>query len=391
MIKTLIEKYYPHMVEIRERTHAEPELGFELPKTSALMKAELEKLGYEVHGGFGKTGMIGILRGGKPGKTVMLRADMDALPVQEATGLPFASKTQGWMHACGHDGHMGAMIGAAAVLKDLQPQLCGTVVILFQPAEEEGFGGAKPMIDDGVMNVLPIDVSFSGHLWGSVPMGEIRIKPGITMPTRDELYFKIIGKGGHGGMPSLSIDPVLIAAQIIMAFQGLVARYVPLNQQVVLSICQLGTSSSAPNIIPNFVEMKGTLRTYSQEVRDMMIEKVQAITRGLCEGFGGSYEFNIFGGCPALFNDEAMSALAAESGRKVVGDKSILQNIPMAASEDFSYFSQLVPSCYAFVGIKEGPDDILHHNPKFQWNSEAMKTLAAFWVNCTVDYMETHK
>lgn len=391
MINALIEKYYMRMVKVREITHQYPELGFDLPKTTALLQKELTDLGYELHTGFGKTGFIGILRGAKPGKTVMLRADMDALPVPEQTDVPYASKIPGQMHACGHDGHMGAMVGAAAALKDLQADLCGNVVILFQPAEEAEFGGAKPMIDDGVMKVIPIDASFSGHLWGSVNKGEIHIKPGITMPSRDELYFKIYGRGGHGAMPSLCIDPVLITAHIITAFQGLVARYTPLNEQVVLSMCQLSTSSNAPNVIPDFVEMKGTLRAYSKPLRDLMIEKVQDVARGMCESFGGRYEFTIFGGCPALVNDPAMSALAAESARKVVGDKAIVLDKPFAASEDFSYFSQLVPSCYAFVGIRDGEDNVLHHNPKFQWDSSAMKPLAAFLVTAAVDYLNTHK
>lgn len=391
MINALIEKYYPRMVAVREQMHAHPELGFELPETSAAMQAELEKLGYEVHTGFGKTGMIGILRGGKPGKTVMLRADMDALPVQESANVPYASKIPGRMHACGHDGHMGAVVGAAAVLKEMQAELCGTVVILFQPAEEALFGGAKPMIDDGVLDVIPIDASFSGHVWGSIPTGEIHIKPGITMPSRDDFAFKIKGRGGHGAMPALCIDPMLIAAHIIVAFQGLVARYTPLNEQVVLSICQISNPSGAPNVISDYVEMKGTLRAYSQPVRDMMVEKMQNIAQGLCNAFGGSYEFSIFGGCPAMFNDVAMSRLAVESARKVVGDKAILRDTPMAASEDFSYFSQRIPSCYAFVGIKEGDNDVLHHNEKFQWDSTAMKPLAAFLVNAAVDYLNSHK
>lgn len=391
MIEQLIEKHYPRMVEIREQTHKYPELGFDLPKTSALLQAELTRLGYELHTGFAKSGFIGILRGAKPGKTVMLRADMDALPIQEQADVPYASCIPGQMHACGHDGHMGAMVGVAATLKDMQAELCGTVVILFQPAEEAEFGGAKPMIDDGVLDVIPIDAAFSGHVWGSVPLGEIHIKPGIVMPSRDELSFKIFGRGGHGAMPSLCIDPVLIAAHMITAFQGLVARYTPLNEQVVLSICQLSTSSNASNVIPDFVEMKGTLRAYSKPLRDLMLERIHSIAQGMCDSFGGRYEFAIFGGCPALENDPALSAFAAQSAHKVVGDKAIVLDKPFAASEDFSYFSQRVPACYVFVGMKQGPDNVLHHNPHFQWDSAAMKPLATFLVTATLDYLNANK
>lgn len=389
-IRQGIEKHFPFMTEFRERMHRRPELGFDLPETSAAVKAELEKLGLEVHDGFAQTGLIGILRGGNPGKTVMLRADMDALPIQEEADVPYRSEVPGRMHACAHDGHMGAMLGAAAVLSDMKEDLPGNVVFLFQPAEESLFGGSKPMIEDGVLDVIPIDAAFSGHLWGSIKKGEIHVKPGSAMSSRDEFHFRIIGKGGHGSMPHLTVDPVLMAAQIINAFQGLVARARDPFESVVISVCQLSTPPGAPNIIPGHVDFSGTLRTYSEDVRKFMLEKMQAIARGICESFGGSFEFELIGGYPELVNDPEMAALALESARKVVGDKAIKSEKPNPASEDFSYFSKVVPSCYVFSGIMEDRE-MPHHNPGFQWNSDAMKPLAEFLVTATTDYLSRNK
>lgn len=389
-IKEGIEKQFPHMTEIREHMHRHPELGFELPETSAKVKSELEKLGLEVHGGFAKCGLIGILRGGKPGKTVMLRADMDALPVQEEADVPYKSEMPGRMHGCAHDGHMGALLGAAAVLTEMKDELPGNVVFLFQPAEESLFGGSKPMIEDGALKVIPIDAAFSGHLWGSIKKGEIHVKPGSVMSSRDEFRFKIIGKGGHGSMPHLTIDPVLMTAQIINAFQGLVARCRDPFEPVVISVCQLQTPSGASNVIPGYVEFTGTLRTYSSTVREFMLDKMQAIAKGVCDSFGGNFEFEIIGGYPELVNDPEMAEMALESARKVVGDKAIKAEKPNPASEDFSYFSQVLPSCYVFTGIMEDKE-MPHHNPKFQWNSDAMKPLAEFLVTAAVDYLEKNK
>lgn len=385
-IKAGIEKHFPFMTEFRERMHREPEIGFDLPKTSAAVKAELEKLGLEVHDGFGQTGLIGILRGAKPGKTVMLRADMDALPVQEEADVPYKSEVPGRMHACAHDGHMGALLGAAAVLTEMKDELPGNVVFLFQPAEESLFGGSKPMIDDGVLNVIPIDAAFSGHLWGSVKKGEIHVKSGTTMSSRDEFHFRIKGKGGHGSMPHLTIDPVVMTAQIINAFQALVARCKNPFEPVVISVCQLSTPPGAPNIIPGQVDFSGTLRTYSEDVRKYMLEKMQAIAAGICESAGGSYEFELIGGYPELVNDPEMAELALASAAKVAGNKAIRSERPNPASEDFSYFSKLIPSCYVFTGIMED-EEMPHHNPKFRWNSDAMKPLAEFLVTATTDYL----
>lgn len=387
MIAKLIEKHYPHMVELREEFHRHPELEFDLPKTSALVKKELEALGLEVKTGFATSGLIAILRGGKPGKTVMLRADMDALPVQELADVPYKSLEPGRMHGCAHDGHMAAMLGAAAALTEMKAEIPGNIVFLFQPAEETKFGGATVMIDEGVLNVMPIDAAFSGHLWGSIPMGKIHIKDGITMASRDEFHIRVNGKGGHGAMPHFAIDPIVMASQIINNLQALVSRYVDPNEPAVVSVCQIYTTGGAPNIIPDFVEMTGTVRAYNDEVRAMLLEKLDKTLQSVCDAHGGSYVTTFTGGYPGVCNDTAMTKIALASARKVVGEENTVELVkPLAGSEDFSMFSQALPCCYVFAGINEGTP-VVHHNPYFAWKSEAMKPFAAFMATVALDYL----
>lgn len=387
MVTQLIEKQYPHMVELREEFHKHPELEFDLPQTSALVKRELEALGLEVHTGFAKSGLIGILRGGKPGKTVMLRADMDALPVQELADVPYKSVIPGRMHGCGHDGHMASLLGAAAALTEMKEEIPGTIVFLFQPAEETKFGGAVVMIEEGVLNVTPIDAAFSGHLWGSIPMGKIHIKSGITMASRDEFHIRINGKGGHGAMPNFTIDPVIMAAQIINNLQVLVSRYVDPNEPAVVSICQIYTTGGAPNVIPDYVEMTGTVRAYNDDVRSMLLEKLEKTLKGVCDSHNGSYEITFTGGYPGVENDLAMTKIALGSARKVVGAENTVELVkPLAGSEDFARFSEALPCCYVFSGINNG-EPIAHHSSYFAWKSEAMKPFAAFMATVALDYL----
>ncbi len=387
MIKALIEKHYPHMEALRETFHKNPELGFELPFTFELVKKELEALGLEVRTGFAKTGMIAILRGAKPGKTVMLRADMDALPVTELADVPYKSQNEGCMHACAHDGHMASMIGAAAALCEMKEEINGTIIFLFQPAEETQFGGAEVMIKEGVMDVMPIDASFSGHLWGSIPTGQIHIKSGVTMASRDEFKVRVIGKGGHGAMPNTTIDPVVMTAQIINAVQTLISRSIDPNEPAVMSICQVYTTGGAPNVTPNHVEFTGTIRAYNDDVQALLLEQFEKTIACICESHGGSYTLTYTGGYPALYNDAAMSELAIESAKKVVGDENtVVLSRPLPGSEDFSWFSKAVPSCYVFSGIA-GEEPASHHHPKFAWKSEAMIPFATYLATVALDFL----
>ena len=388
-IQESIERHFPRMAALREQLHRVPEVGFALEKTSACILDELRRLNLEVHTGFAGTGLVGILRGGQPGKTVLLRADMDALPIQETTGLPYASETPGSMHACGHDGHMAALIGAAHALAERRDTLKGNVMFLFQPAEEDADSGAERMIAEGVLDLLPVDAAFSGHLWGMLPAGEIHLKPVVTMPSRDEFSIELRGKGGHGAMPHLAVDPVVMAAQCVLALQTVVSRNVNSYDPAVLSVCRMNTPPGASNIIPDSIELVGTVRTCSQPVRDLILSRMQEVLRGVCALSGGEFSYRPMGHVPELRNDPALAELAVQAAKSVAGDAKVrIPETPMSGSEDFSFFARAVPSCYVFAGIREGDADMPHHNGNFRWNHVWMKPLASFFVAVTLRFLE---
>lgn len=386
-LTTAVEAVFPEMVTIREQLHRHPELGFDLPETAALVKKELDALGLEVHTGFGKTGLIGILRGGKPGKTVMLRADMDALPITELADVLYKSEVSGKMHACGHDGHTASLIGAAKVLVDRRADLPGNVVFLFQPAEEIDFGGAAAMIADGVLDVIPIDAAFTAHLMGDGAMNTIRAIPGIFMASRDEFRLRIQGRGGHGAVPHQTVDPVVMAAQLILSAQTLISRRKSPSDMAVLSFCQVNTPGGASNIIPDYVELTGTLRAHVSDVRDSLLSNLKALADSITSCCGGSCTFELTGNNPAVYNDPAMTDIALAAAVKVVGEDNVsLLPRPYTGSDDFSNFSRVLPAAYAVVCIGEGASEQNHH-PYFCWDHSAMKTMCGFYARVALDFL----
>lgn len=264
-IEALAEKYYPEVVELRHHFHMYPELAFEEFKTAAKVAETLESLGIEVQTGIAKTGVVGLIKGGKPGKTVLLRAGMDALKVNEAADVPYKSMVPGIMHACGHDGHTAGLLGAAMILNDIRDELEGNVKVLFQPAEEED-GGALPMIQEGVMENPKVNAAFGCHLWGNLPEGKVQFKKGGLMASPDAFDITIIGKGGHAAMPQLSIDPVVMAAQVIDQTQAVISRRKSPLVPAVISFTMVH-GGEAYNVIPNKVELAGTIRTLDHETR----------------------------------------------------------------------------------------------------------------------------
>lgn len=388
-LNTAVEAVYPKMVAIREHLHRHPEVGFDLPETAALVKKELDELGLEVHTGFGKTGLIGILRGGKPGKTVMLRADMDALPVTEMADVPYKSEVPGKMHACGHDGHTASLIGAAGILTGKRAELAGNIVFLFQPAEETDFGGAAAMIADGVLDIIPIDAAFATHVMGDVPLNTICTIPGVFMSSRDEFHLRLQGKGGHGAVPHQTVDPVIMAAQLILSAQTLISRRKNPSDVAVLSICQVNTPDGASNIIPDYVDMTGTLRTQSNEVRDDLIKSLEALAESITSCAGGASTFELIGGYPAVYNDPAMTDIVLAAATRVVGADNVnVLTRPYSGSEDFANFSKVLPASYALIGIKDGAPQP-HHNPHFFWDHSAMKHMCGFYVSVAQEFLSS--
>ncbi len=358
-------------IATRRDLHQIPETGFKEYKTSAFVAERLRNLGVEVHTGIAGTGVVGLLRGGNPGPTVMLRADMDALPVTEATNLPFVSSHAGVMHACGHDGHMAMVLGAAAVLAPLKSKLSGNVKFVFQPAEE-GPGGAKPMIDEGVLKNPDVDICLGCHLWPGVPAGSIGVKPGPLMAAMDRFDLTIIGRGGHGAMPHLCVDALEIGTQVVGALQRLVSRKMdPLNPSVVT----VGSfhSGSTFNVIPAKAELSGTARTFDRDIWMSWPEKMETVIRGVCEAMGAGYDLRYLQGYPPTINDKHMAEEVRQCAIKVVGENRVVEPASTMGGEDISFYLEQVSGCYFFLGI--GQEGLMPlHNPEFDFDEGVLDT-----------------
>lgn len=334
-----------------------------------------------------KTGVVGLIKGNYPGKTVLLRADMDALPINEEAEVEYKSRVENCMHACGHDGHMAGLLGAAMILNDMKDRIHGNVKLIFQPAEEEQ-GGAKPMIDEGVMDNPKVDAAFGCHLWGEMLEGEVHVKRGPIMAAPDMFKFTIKGKGGHGAVPHLSVDPIVIAGQVINNIQSIISRRVSPLESAVISFGSIHGGSSH-NVIPNDVEVVGTVRTFSEELRQFIPKCMENILKGVTEYQGASYEFEYEEKYPPLINDEKMTEVARNSFKKIVGeDKVFDMEEPTMGGEDFAYFGQLVPSSFIFVGISKDKDNlVVHHHPKFKWDDKNILTIAKGLSQIAIDYL----
>lgn len=386
-IMSLSEKYYEKVKEIRHLIHMYPELGFEEYKTSELIINELEKLGIEVQRNVAKTGVVGLIRGKQEGKTVLLRADMDALRVEEKVDVGYKSKIPGVMHACGHDGHVAGLLGAAMILNELKDEIIGNVKLVFQPAEE-GIGGAKPMIDEGVLNNPKVDAAFGAHLLGSLKEGQIRTMHGHMMASPDTFSFKVIGRGGHGAEPHNSIDPIIITCQIVSSLQTIISRRLsPLTPAVIT--CGKIQGGNGHNIIPDEVEVIGTIRTFDNETREAIPKMMEEIIKGMATCQGATYEFNYKPNYPSVVNDIEMTDIVINSLKKIVGDENVdTLKKPMMGGEDFAYFGQNVPACFFFVGIAEDEKNpIVHHNSYFKWSDENLKLLSSGLSQVAIDFL----
>jgi len=386
-IKTLVGKHYDEAVRIRRQLHMYPETGFNEVKTAGLVAETLAKLGVKTQTGIAKTGVLGIVEGAKPGRTVLLRADMDALEMAEETGLDFESKTPGVMHACGHDGHTAGLLLCAMVLSEMKDELHGNVKLMFQPAEETE-GGALPMIQEGILENPKVDAAFACHLWGQAKEGTVLVRSGPTMASPDVFSVDIIGKGGHGAMPHLAVDPIVIAAQVINGFQAIASRGVNPMEPAVISVCEIN-GGTAHNVIPKSVRMTGTVRTFSEKLRKDIPEAMEALVAGIARAQKGDYEFEFLPQYPPMINDEKMTNLAQSSISKVIGPENVLQmKEPNMGGEDFAYLCRSVPSSFFFVGIaKDAENPVLHHNPKFDWNEDVLRISAASLCQIAFDFL----
>jgi amidohydrolase len=363
------------VIDIRRHLHAHPELSFQELETSRFIASSLEDAGIEVKPGLATTGVVGTLRGAKPGRTIALRADMDALPLTEATTLPFASTTPGVMHACHHDGHMAMLLGAAMVLVRMRKQLEGNVKYIFQPGEE-GYAGARKMIEEGVLEDEPcIQAAFALHLDALSPSGILSTRPGPIMACADIFSISIIGKGGHAAMPHRSVDPIVVAGHVITALQSIASRKTDPVESVVLSICTI-RAGTAMTIIPDRAEMGGTVRLFDPRLRERMPALMEEIIGGVTAAFGASFEFNYTRGYPATINDPEFAAMVLECGKRQLGERNVHTLAgPRMPSEDFSFFLEKVPGTFAILGARPRDREPLpSHNPATTIDETALET-----------------
>jgi amidohydrolase len=329
----------------------------------------LRQLGLDVQTGMAQFGVVGLMALARPGKTLMIRADMDALPIQEETGLPFASTHEGAMHACGHDGHMAMVLGAATVLNGIKEKLKGHIKFVFQPAEEGG-GGAARMLEAGVMENPQVDYAVGCHLWPAIPEGTIGVKEGPIMAAMDRFDLKIQGKGGHGAMPHLCVDALEVGTQVVNALQRMVSRQMnPLSPAVVtVGSFHAGT---AFNVIPGEAELSGTTRTFDRSIWQAWPQRMEKIIRGVCESMEADYEFHFAQGYPPTVNDASMADLVRQCAAEVVGQGQVLEPEPSMGGEDMAFYLEKSPGCYFFLGVgHEGGAPI--HNPKFDFNEAVL-------------------
>jgi len=391
-IKSLVSKHYDEAAKIRQHLHKYPELSLQEEKTAKLVEETLAKAGIKSRRLF-KTGVVGLIEGGLPGKhglpgkTVLLRADMDALAMTEDSGLDYASAEPGVMHACGHDGHTAGLLLAAMALSEMKDDLKGNVKLMFQPGEET-VGGAAPMIEEGVLESPKVDAAFGCHLWGQAPEGTVWVKNGPVMAGPDQFDIKVIGKGGHGAQPHVAADPVVMAAQIINSFQTVISRRKNPLEPAVVSVCAIH-GGTVHNIIPESVTMIGTIRTFDENLRQWIPKALEDTVAAITRSSGGDYEFDLALGYPPLINDEKMTDLSREAIAKIIGAENVkYMKDPSMGGEDFSYLCQKVPASFFFVGIAKDMENApIHHNPKFAWDDRVLQTAAASLCQIAFDFL----
>ena len=365
-------------IAVRHHLHAHPELAYEEHATSELVATRLAEWGYTVHRGLGGTGVVGTLKKGSGARRLGLRADMDALPIHEQTGLPYASQHGGAMHACGHDGHTASLLAAARELKDTD--FDGTLHLIFQPAEE-GLGGARKMVEDGLFELFPCDGVFAFHNMPGYPVGKFGTLPGAFMASSDTVIIKIIGNGGHGSMPHITVDAVLVASYLVVALQSVVARNVDPRQMAVVTVGAIN-GGNAPNVIAESVELRLSVRAYSPEVRALLRQRITELAQAQAQAMGARAEVDYHWRYPALQNDAGMTAFAEGVVRDWLGEEAFIGNVQqLTGSEDFSFMLEQCPGCYMIIGNGEGEvGGCMVHNPRYDFNDSILPVAASYWV-----------
>jgi amidohydrolase len=380
-LKQAADRLTDRLVDWRRDLHRHPELGFEEHRTAAFVERTLTELGIEVRAGVAGTGVVGILRATtSTGPAILLRADMDALPVQEVAGRSYGSTVDGRMHACGHDGHMSMLLGAASLLVERRDSLPRDVVFCFQPAEE-GLGGAERMIGAGVLDLVETGTAYGLHLWSQFPAGTIQVRSGPTMAAQDEFVARIHGRGGHGALPHDARDPIVAAAQAVTSLQSVVARSVDPLQTAVVTIGSFRAGHAA-NVIPDEATLRGTLRSFTGPVRDLLRRRVEQVLDSTARAHQCRLELEMLEGFPAVVNTPEAVDVVRRAATDVVGRENVREPAPMAASEDFAFFLERCPGAFVFLGAGNEARGITapHHSPAFDIDESVLPRGVELWA-----------
>ena len=388
-VRDITKKYKDYIIEKRRYFHMNPEPSFNEYNTSKVIQEELTKIGipFEI---FAKTGIIATIKGQNPGKTVLLRADMDALEVCEKNNVSYRSQKEGLMHACGHDGHIAMLLGAAHVLNEIKNDISGEIKLLFQPAEEIA-KGAKAMIEESKI-IDSIDAAFAIHLWQGVPVGKISLESGARMAAADLFSIKVKGKSGHGSMPHETIDAVVVASAIVMNLQHLVSRNTNPLDTLVVTVGKL-TAGTRHNIIAGEALLEGTIRSFSDEVWKKVPEQIERVVKNTAATYGAEAEINLVRATPPLVNNQDISNILKISAEKLYGEEVVTKYEKTPGGEDFAYFTQAVPGALAFVGIRNDEKGINspHHNETFDMDEEALEMGANLYAQFAIDFLNLKK
>lgn len=395
-IRTLADEHFSQVVDLRRTIHANPELAFEEYETAGLVERTLTELGVQFQKGVAKTGIVAVIEGANPGPTLALRADMDALPIHEENDLPFRSKNDGKMHACGHDVHTSSMLGTAMILGQMRDEMHGSVRMLFQPSEERLPGGAKVMIEEGALSETQLGAGpqtiYGQHVQPGLEIGKIGVRNGMYMASADEIYITVHGKGGHAAAPHLmDTDTVYVASQIVIALQSVISRHRPPDAPSVLSIGKF-IGDGATNVIPTTVNMEGTFRAMEEKWRFEAHELIRRTVEHTAAAHGARVDLNILVGYPALFNHDAPTDFLRQSAYAYVGEENTVELDMWFASEDFSFYLNEVPGSFYRVGIHSDELGQIRglHTPTFNVDEEVLRTSTGFMAYLALEYGRQH-
>ncbi len=387
-IKQEIAQHRDTLIALRRDFHQHPELALEEVRTAGIIAERLRASGLEVRTGVGQTGVVGVLHGSAPGKTLAIRADIDALPLQEENDLPFKSQVPGKMHACGHDGHTAIALTIADILAAHRDRLHGNVTFLFQPAEE-CLGGAERMIADGALKNPDVDAVIGLHLGSGWAVGQVAVGSGALAASSDQFTIRVRGRGGHGAMPHFCADPILAASQIVVALQSLVSREIsPFNPAVVT----IGSfhGGTAANIIPDAVTLQGTFRTFSEEDRQHLAARINEVAQQIAAGLRATAAFELLDGCPPCVSDEGMAALIRHAAAEAVGAENVSEAHKITASDDMAFFLNAVPGCYFSIGAGDAAKgyNAPHHSPRFKIDEDCLPVGVEVMLRAALAYLQ---